>query len=172
VDPDYFKDGAQRWQAENRERYRAHKKQYNQDNPHVVRARNRRYYDQHRERLKQAAREWYKTSDYFRQNREAHYERKRAFYAANPGWSAESQRRRRAQKIATCVVAFDPKLLASKLAYWGFKCWMCGGEPTGWDHVKPLSKGGSHVLANLRPACQPCNSRKLNRWPFPMARAS
>ncbi|MGX7727586.1 HNH endonuclease [Rhodococcus sp. 5G237] len=34
------------------------------------------------------------------------------------------------------------------------------------DHVKPINKGGPHMLANLRPACGPCNSRKRDQWPF------
>lgn len=44
------------------------------------------------------------------------------------------------------------------------KCWLCGKEASTIDHVKPLSKGGLHILANLRPACLSCNSRKRNRW--------
>jgi 5-methylcytosine-specific restriction endonuclease McrA len=35
------------------------------------------------------------------------------------------------------------------------------------DHVKPITKGGSHMPANLRPICGPCNSLKHNTWPYP-----
>ena len=48
-------------------------------------------------------------------------------------------------------------------------CWMCGCELDGGmhiDHVKPLSKGGWHCLANLRPACGPCNLSKGAKWPL------
>lgn len=31
------------------------------------------------------------------------------------------------------------------------------------DHVKPLSKGGTHTAANIVPACKSCNSSKGNR---------
>jgi hypothetical protein len=27
------------------------------------------------------------------------------------------------------------------------------------DHVKPITKGGSHMLANLRPICEPLRHR-------------
>ncbi|MGH9004622.1 MAG: HNH endonuclease [Acidimicrobiia bacterium] len=43
---------------------------------------------------------------------------------------------------------------------------MCRGPAEGWDHVKPIRVGGSHLLANLRPACRPCNSRKRSSWPL------
>ncbi|WP_349257835.1 HNH endonuclease [Iamia sp.] len=43
---------------------------------------------------------------------------------------------------------------------------MCGVEADSIDHVKPLSKGGAHMLSNLRPSCRSCNSRKGARWPF------
>jgi 5-methylcytosine-specific restriction endonuclease McrA len=48
-------------------------------------------------------------------------------------------------------------------------CWMCGGDADTVDHVKPLSKGGAHILANLRSACQSCNSSKGATWPFDLA---
>lgn len=48
-------------------------------------------------------------------------------------------------------------------------CWICGcdlSEGLHIDHVKPLSKGGAHMLSNLRPACPTCNIRKGATWPF------
>lgn len=42
-------------------------------------------------------------------------------------------------------------------------CAYCGGEADGWDHVVPFAKGGAHTLANIIPACFPCNQRK-NRY--------
>lgn len=34
------------------------------------------------------------------------------------------------------------------------------------DHITPLSKGGSHTLHNVIPACQSCNSRKHTSGPL------
>lgn len=62
---------------------------------------------------------------------------------------------------------FDFDLLEQKLAYWGDRCWLCGEPgPDTWDHVKPLKKGGPHMLANLRPAHRSCNSKRSAKWPF------
>lgn len=49
---------------------------------------------------------------------------------------------------------------------YGNLCWICGGPGEQIDHVKPLSKGGAHCLANLRPACFRCNNKKRAMWPL------
>ena len=46
----------------------------------------------------------------------------------------------------------------------GQRCFYCGTEKDlTVDHVKPLSKGGSAELDNLRLACKSCNIRKSNK---------
>jgi len=32
-----------------------------------------------------------------------------------------------------------------------------------WDHIIPISRGGTHSVGNLAPACKPCNSGKQSR---------
>lgn len=45
---------------------------------------------------------------------------------------------------------------------------MCGiADADQADHVKPISKGGAHCLANLRPICNFWSSSKGGRWPVP-----
>ncbi|MGF0262557.1 HNH endonuclease [Rhodococcus ruber] len=56
--------------------------------------------------------------------------------------------------------------LNARWAYYGGRCWICGGKATVTDHVKPLSKGGSNWPSNARPACVPCNASKNAKWPF------
>lgn len=43
-------------------------------------------------------------------------------------------------------------------------------DATEEDHVKPLSAGGTHCLANLCPACKPRNASKRGVWPLDHAR--
>ena len=60
--------------------------------------------------------------------------------------------------------------LTAKLEEHDNKCYICGIEfdeqvKVHWDHYRPIAKGGDHSLANLRPACEPCNQRKQSSWP-------
>ena len=54
--------------------------------------------------------------------------------------------------------------LSGRADMFGNACWMCGATWSSWDHVKPVVRGGMDCLANLRPACTPCNSRKNGKW--------
>jgi 5-methylcytosine-specific restriction endonuclease McrA len=73
---------------------------------------------------------------------------------------------RRARKLAAPSVPYTPAQLKQRWDYYGGNCWMCGTPATETDHVKPLSKGGSDMLANCRPACRSCNASKRNTWPY------
>jgi 5-methylcytosine-specific restriction endonuclease McrA len=74
---------------------------------------------------------------------------------------------RRALQKDSQVVTFTIEMLEQRMTFY-HGCWIC--KSPRWDHVdhvKPLSKGGPHMLANLRPACAECNQRKGSKWPFP-----
>lgn len=73
---------------------------------------------------------------------------------------------RRARELAAVSIPFTKEQLAQRWAYYGGKCWICRVPATDADHVKPISKGGAHMLCNLRPICDSCNSSKAARWPF------
>jgi len=100
-------------------------------------------------------------------NRELTRTYKRKWARENPDSVREKVRRRAAQKAAVLHIPFTTEQLAAKVAYWGDRCWICGGANEAIDHVKPLAKGGAHALANLRPICTACNTRKKDRWPWP-----
>lgn len=119
-------------------------------NKEQLAARNREYQRQNRIRLRNKHREW-----------------ERRDRAANPQKYADARHRYRALKMSSGGSPIGPVLLETKWIYWAGLCWMCADPAVEWDHVKPLSCGGSHCLANLRPACRSCNARKGNRWPWP-----
>ena len=48
-------------------------------------------------------------------------------------------------------------------------CAYCGKKKKGkleQEHITAISKGGSHTLSNIVPACRSCNARKGNRPPL------
>lgn len=90
-------------------------------------------------------------------------------YWKDPAYARQKTAKRRAIKRGATIGIITPESLAARIAFYGGKCWMCGDPYTDMDHVKPLSKGGAHMLANLRPACAPCNSIKSDKWPYSVA---
>lgn len=75
-----------------------------------------------------------------------------------------TEERRRVAKRNAPTVDFTHEQLKARFSMWSMSCWMCADPATAMDHVKPISAGGSHMLANLRPACSRCNSSKGGRW--------
>lgn len=45
----------------------------------------------------------------------------------------------------------------------GWRCWYCGDNCKGVDHVIPISKFGPNTTANLRPCCIDCNRVKKDK---------
>jgi 5-methylcytosine-specific restriction endonuclease McrA len=80
--------------------------------------------------------------------------------------------KRRAREAAVDSVYFTSTELAQRMDYYGNRCYLqlpgiCTGAFDNVEHVKPISHGGPNMLANLRPACWPCNRKKWYQWPFP-----
>lgn len=155
--------------------------QHRRRDPEKVKENRRRDYEKHREKRLAQSRRWAVANPgrtaairrrWYEANRSGALEQMKMWRREHPDAVAERQRRDRAHKLMTSVARITPALLTAKLAYWGGRCWLCGGEPRTWDHVKPQTKSGPHILANLRPACLSCNTRKHNRWPFPTSPAS
>lgn len=118
-------------------------------------------------RLRAYQRAW-KAAEYHR-NRDAVIARRKAWQEANAErmklHDARKRYKRRGQMVETHI-PFSVDQLSQKIAYWGNRCWVCKGAFEAVDHMKPVSKGGPHMLANLRPICRSCNSRKRNHWPY------
>lgn len=85
----------------------------------------------------------------------------KAWRDRNPDRYRQYRARRRAAPGSCNKTQFN-----ARWEYYGGLCWVCRRVATAMDHVKPLAKGGTHWPANLRPICQPCNSRKGAKWPL------
>jgi len=146
-----------KWRRENPERVRATLK--------ADRVANRELYRERRQRpefivkKREADRLWNLA------NKEHASESKRRWRKNNPESARIHSNRRRALKRSAPGTATVAQVQA-RIEYFGYKCWMCGAPWESIDHVKPLSKGGSHWPANLRPACISCNASKHAKWPF------
>jgi 5-methylcytosine-specific restriction endonuclease McrA len=165
------RQNARNYAAAHRQEARDRAARWRADNPERVRQQQASHYARNKERKKQqAAQRRLDKADELRLQRAVNAEAKRAYdreYARlYPERLAAKNGRRRAQQLSGTVVPFTREQLIAKLAYWGNRCWMCGAPGTAIDHVKPLSKGGAHMLCNFRPICPPCNRFKGAKWPF------
>lgn len=84
-------------------------------------------------------------------------------------YSREKSKRRKAQIKALSVSKVSAKDLRYRYAQFDDCCAYCGEkqkiDELHMDHFLPLSKGGTHVLSNLVPACKRCNFSKRNHHP-------
>jgi 5-methylcytosine-specific restriction endonuclease McrA len=156
------------YQQENAAAIQAYQTRYRADPAHrqLAKERTARYRTANPDRVREARAAWRAMPE----NQRLARERTRTWRLANPRRRSEQARRRNALKKSGVATFISLELLDGKLAYWGWRCWIngpgCTVDPEKWDHVKPLTKGGAHMLANLRPACGHCNRRKHDRWPF------
>lgn len=136
--PERHRARYQDYKARNRDKELARKREYRRKNKEKIQAYNKAYYESHPQ--------------------ETHW---RKLY---PETAKAQETRRRGYKVSE---TFPPGVLKMKLHYYGGKCWICRTNPyEHWDHVKPLAKGGAHILANIRPSCADCNLAKGDKWPF------
>ncbi len=127
---------------------------------------------------------------YYRKNKQAHSQNRKAWYLRNRDSVIEHQRlyyqatrpqrrataqrwyeahrniarinskRRIKRKWIQALHIITEAMLQQRASVFGNACAYCGGPFEHWDHVQPLSRGGPHVLGNLRPSCKACNLRK------------
>lgn len=111
-------------------------------NPAIIRAASRKWRQGHASEVRATKRAWDKANPLSRKLTLARYRTKL-----------------RAQRLAPITRA----QLTARIAVFGDACAYCGEPWSHLDHVHPISRGGAHCLANLRPACVSCNIRKSNR---------
>ncbi|MFF4848788.1 HNH endonuclease [Streptomyces sp. NPDC001194] len=152
--------------ARNREKRNAAMRDHYAANAETYKARAQDAYRGNPEAAKSRSRIWATANP--ERRREIVHASARRRHQLDPERRREIWRRRNAAiKKGVALYAFTSADVAAKVAYWGHACWVCRVPYQAIDHVKPLAKGGPHMLANLRPICTSCNTRKLDRWPLP-----
>jgi 5-methylcytosine-specific restriction endonuclease McrA len=163
------RESMKRRRAKDPARARAIEKQWRTDNPEKAHAKAARSLKKWRaanpEKARTAA----------RRQRAANPEARRAaekrWRDANPFKVAAKFARRKALH-ARASGSFTDEQAAARVAFYGGICAYCRTRPhEHLDHVIPLSKGGTNWPANIRPACEWCNSSKGNK-PLAVWRAS
>jgi 5-methylcytosine-specific restriction endonuclease McrA len=166
---DYERERVTRWRRENPERQRAAGRRQYWADPDRIRTRKRAWHAANAElvhRRKRASYDSAKNRARIRAWRAANPDADRLYLAAHRAEAIERTRRYRARKREALTVPFTAEQLAHRLSMFP-GCWVCGGEWSEIDHVKPLAKGGAHCLANLRPICRSHNASKADTWPYP-----
>lgn len=174
---------------------RAKSREYYRKNRERVLATNEASRDRNRESILEGKRDYYlrvkdtpeyiqKTAEYRERNkrRKREYDREyRARTAEQQAQRSEEWRARNPQKRRAIVRQYRARrrmqeaggVSTGALANWTEAmpkvCFYCGdgcADNFHVDHFVPLSKGGPHVLTNLRIACAPCNLSKSARDPM------
>ena len=83
---------------------------------------------------------------------------------SHPEVKAFLQRNRKAKLEAAYGNGITKAQFDEMCAENGYRCSYCGKiDKLTMDHVIPISRGGSHDIYNIVPACHKCNSTKNNR---------
>jgi len=130
----------QDWRKQNLERVREYSRKHRSLNPERRNEDKRRSYRKHAEKRRAENARWRKDNP----DRHAFINAaRRARLMAAPGSHTY-------QDWLDLVQKFD-----GKCAYCGLKT-----EHLTRDHINPLKRGGGNEIANILPACRPCNARK------------
>lgn len=95
--------------------------------------------------------------------------RRRLRYLTQPllrTYHKEKSKRRKTAIKGGHLLQVTPQQIRDRFACFNHACAYCGAnDDLHIEHFIPISKGGSHVMGNILPACQPCNYNKRNHDP-------
>lgn len=82
----------------------------------------------------------------------------------NPHVGQAAKRKRKALMASAGMFRVSTRDWSRLVQRYGGRCFYCEVEaPMTMDHVVPISRGGTHSIGNLLPACAKCNSSKRHR---------
>jgi 5-methylcytosine-specific restriction endonuclease McrA len=116
---------------------------------------------------------------YRQENRARYSQHQRDWYAKNAEHAREAGREyasaRRARVADNGSFRVTPSDYANMLRRANGACTYCSTPLTAktlhWDHIIPISRGGSHSVGNLAPSCAPCNQSKSSKLLIEWSRA-
>lgn len=146
------KDRWVKWAKANPDKRRARQAEYVARNPHKAKELARRSYLLKRDEIKARTKEWAQNNPERKSvaNMNARHKRRATLSSAQSFWISE-------------------RSLNRLLIRNNGRCHYCGcvltvgGSSTdslNWDHIIPISRGGSHGEGNLAPSCRSCNLSK------------
>lgn len=150
----------------NREELLRKKREYDAAHREQNNLREKQRYQSNKERIKA------RSSAYHYAHKAEANARTRAWHKAHPAESAaaksHSRAKRRALEYATRIDEYGIRQWMKEVRSREFaRCHWCGTKVVGkrivFDHVIPLSKGGTHTIGNLCACCRTCNSMKKDR---------
>jgi len=185
---DWYLRNRQKRLAQTAAYYASHKslilsagKEWSKRNPEKVKARELRYRNAHPENVQKWNREWHNKRT--EEQRELKRKQQREHYSKNKQ-KVNARNRRWRQANKPLILARDLKRKALKIqatvnlagiTAWislvksrkTSTCYYCqkrvSVDKIHFDHIIPLSKGGSHSVENLCVACATCNLKKNNK---------
>lgn len=162
ANPEKKRAADRKWDNANREKVREHgrnnARKSRAENPEKQRESNRKWRSNNLEKARENTTKWRA------ENPEKHRESSRKWNAEHRERVRENQSRRRALKQGASISDVDLEFIWNRA---NGICYLCGKAidraDCHFDHVIPLSKGGSHSTDNLRPTHSKCNVKKSNK---------
>lgn len=101
--------------------------------------------------------------EYYQQNKERHLERSREYSRKHPEYAKKSKAMRRSRELGMSVKMPSAEIVSKRMNHFGGCCYCDRIEDLTLEHLKPISKGGTHREGNLYGSCKSCNSSKQDQ---------